>query len=96
MTNIRVTPEQLNTLSGRVNGSAGSLDSEMRALSAALAPLGSDWAGVAQARYTELWNQWQTSAQQLNQALQGIGQLLGQAGSSYAQAEQAIAASFGR
>ena len=93
---IRVTPEQLAGLSGRVTGGAGSIDAELRGLSASLAPLGSDWAGVAQARYTELWNQWQTSALQLNSALQGIGQLLAQAGTAYEQAESSIAASFGR
>src|SRR4051812_35944550 len=96
MTGIRVTPEQLQSLSGRVSGGAGSIESELRALAATLAPLGSDWAGVAQTRFTALWADWQRNAQGLHQALTGISALLAQAGSSYADAERAIASSFGR
>lgn len=96
MSGIRVTPEQLQALSSRIGGGAGSIEAELQGMAAALAPLGGDWAGVAQVRFTELWQQWQTSAQSLQAALQGISSLLGQAGSSYAQAEQAIASSFSR
>jgi WXG100 family type VII secretion target len=52
--------------------------------------------GLAQARFQELWAQWQHSARELNEALNGISQLMGQASTNYADAEQAIAASFGR
>jgi WXG100 family type VII secretion target len=96
MQGFRVTPEQLSHLSSRVSGSAGQIDRELRSLDGTLAPLGSDWAGTAQQRFTELYRQWQDGARQLHQALDGISQLLGQAGSHYADAERAIAASFGR
>lgn len=95
MTMFRVTPEQLAALSGRVSGGAGSIESELRGLAGALAPLGSDWAGVAQARFQELWAEWQRSADGLQHALAGIAQLLGKAGEAYASAENAVAASFG-
>jgi WXG100 family type VII secretion target len=91
---FRVTPEQLQSLSGRVRGGAGSIESELRGLAGSLAPLGSDWAGVAQARFTELWSEWQTSAERLNAALTGISELLGQAGTAYATAEEQVARSF--
>src|SRR3954470_9233202 len=73
---IRVTPEQLQSLSGRVSNGAGSIDSELRSLAASLAPLGGDWAGVAQARFQALWADWQRNAHGLNEALTGISQLL--------------------
>ncbi len=96
MSGFRVTPEQLQSLSGRVaTGSAG-IESELRTLAAAVAPLGSDWAGMAQARFQELWAEWQRSAEGLHQALTGISQLMAHAGSAYAEAEQAVAASFAR
>src|SRR5450631_3420915 len=47
---IRVTPEQLAGLSSRVSSGSASIEGELRALSGSLAPLGSDWAGVAQQR----------------------------------------------
>ena len=60
-----------------------------------MAPLvGGDWAGQAQQRFTALWEEWQRSAQGLKHALDGISQLMGQAGTAYAQAETQIASSF--
>ncbi len=94
MTMFRVTPEQLSTLSGRVSGGAGSIESELRGLSSSLAPLGSDWAGVAQAQFQTLWAEWQRSADGLQHALAGIAALLGKAGEAYASAETAVASSF--
>ena len=94
MSGFRVTPEQLQTLSGRVSSGAGSIESELRSLAGTLAPLGSDWAGIAQARFQELWAEWQRSADGLNAALSGIAQLLTQAGGAYASAEEQVARSF--
>lgn len=96
MSGIRVTPEQLVDLSARVAGGSANIDGELRSLAGSLAPLGSDWAGVAQGQFTNLWAEWQRSAEGLRQALTGISQLLSQAGHSYADAERAIAATFGR
>jgi WXG100 family type VII secretion target len=95
MSGIRVTPEQLAGLSSRVSSGSSSIEGELRALSGSLAPLGSDWAGVAQQRFQALWAEWQKSAEGLREALGGISQLLGQASTSYAEAERQIAASFG-
>jgi WXG100 family type VII secretion target len=95
MSGIQVTPDQLGTLSGRVAGGARNIDSELQSLSNALSPLGADWAGVAQQRFEALWAEWQRSARGLHDALTGISELLGQAGAHYAEAERAIAASFG-
>ena len=91
---IRVTPQQLQELAGRVGGGSGQIESELRALAGALSPLGADWAGVAQARFLSLWQEWQQSAEQLQAALTGISALLSQAGRAYAEAESQIAGSF--
>jgi WXG100 family type VII secretion target len=95
MTGIRVTPEQLTALSARVNGGSATIEGELGSLAAVIAPLGADWAGIAQQRFLDLWAEWQRSAEGLHEALAGIAQLLAQAGVHYADAEQAIAASFG-
>lgn len=94
MSGFRVTPEQLQALSSRVAAGSAGIEGELRTLGAAVAPLGSDWAGLAQARFQALWAEWQRSAEGLHQALTGISQLMGQAGMAYAEAEQAVAASF--
>ena len=95
MSGIKVTPEQLQALSGQVGRGSGEIEGQLRALSNTVAPLvGGDWAGQAQQRFTALWDEWQRSAQGLKHALDGISQLMGQAGTSYAQAESQIASSF--
>lgn len=92
---IRVAPEQLRQLSGRLNAGAGEIDGTLRQLAASVEPLGSDWAGVAQARFLELWGEWQRSAAGLHQALTGIAQLTAQAAGRYEATERDIASSFG-
>jgi WXG100 family type VII secretion target len=92
---IRVTPEQLSSVSGRVSGGAAKVEGVLSELSSSVAPLGSDWAGVAQVRFQSLWEDWQRNARGLQEALTGISALMHKAGASYAQAEQAIANSFG-
>jgi 6 kDa early secretory antigenic target len=94
MSGIRVTPEQLASMSGRVSNGAAQIEGELAGLASSLAPLGGDWAGIAQQRFEGLWAEWQRSARSLHEALSGISALLAQAGTHYAEAEQAIASSF--
>jgi WXG100 family type VII secretion target len=94
MSGIRVSPEQLASAAGRVSSGAAQIEGELSGLAGSLAPLGADWAGVAQQRFEGLWAEWQRSARTLHEALTGISMLLAQAGSHYAEAEQAIAGSF--
>jgi uncharacterized protein YukE len=51
---------------------------------------------VAQARFQELWAEWQRSSRGIQEALHGISQLTQQAGANYQDTETAIASSFGR
>lgn len=95
MSGIKVTPEQLQGLAGQVARGSGEIEGQLRGLGNTVAPLvGGDWAGQAQQRFTALWEEWQRSAQGLKHALDGISQLMQQAGISYAQAEQQIASTF--
>jgi len=95
MSGIKVTPEQLQQLSGSVARGSGEIAGQLGVMGAAVAPLvGGDWAGAASSQFAHLWEQWQASARGLQQALDGISSLLGQAGRAYEQAEQQIAASF--
>lgn len=91
---IKVTPEQLQALSGQVARGAGDIDHELASLTQTLAPLGADWAGQAQAQFQQLWSEWHTAARQLGVALEGISRLLAQAGTAYASAEAQIASTF--
>ncbi len=93
---MRVTPEQLQQVSGQLTGGASNIEGILRQLGSNVEPLGSDWAGVAQSRFLELWGQWQRDAAGLHQALTGIAQLMAQASSHYAETEQGVASSFNK
>ena len=93
---IRVAPEQLQQVSAQLDAGAATIEGTLRQLAAGVAPLGSDWAGVAQARFLELWSEWQRSGATLHQALTGIARLTARAGASYDATEHGIAATFGR
>ena len=95
MSGIKVTPEQLSALSAQVARGSGEIEGQLRALSGTVSPLvGGDWGGQASQRFTALWEEWQQLARGLKHALDGISQLMRQAGTAYADAEQQIAATF--
>ena len=79
-----------------MQGGAGSIEAALSQLAGNVAPLGSDWAGVAQGRFMQLWEQWQTSQRQLHQALTEMSGLMNRAAGAYEQNEQSVASSFSR
>ncbi len=95
MSGLKVTPTQLQTLSGSVARTSTDVRGAHQALRAQLTPLfGADWSGAAASQFTALYEQFDLHARGLSDALDGIGQLLNRAGGSYADVEQQIAASF--
>lgn len=93
---IKVSPEQLAGVSGQLRSGAASIEGTLGQLASGVAPLGADWAGVAQLRFQQLWEQWQSSSRQLHQALEEIAVIMARAGADYAANEQAVASRFGR
>lgn len=96
MTHLAVTPEQLQAVSAQLNAGAANIESTLSSLAQQVMPLQSEWQGVAQARFQELWAEWQRSSKGIQEALHGISQLTQQAGANYEQTEQSIASSFAR
>ena len=95
MPGLRVTPEQLGTLSAITHRVSSQVRSEHQGLKSQLSPLfGADWSGAAAAQFTALYEQFDRSATGMSDALDGIAALLARAGATYSEAETAIAASF--
>jgi WXG100 family type VII secretion target len=91
---IRVTPKQLAGVSSQLTAGAGNIEATLSQLASNVAPLGSDWAGMGQARFLSLWQQWQTSSRQLHQALTDISVLMRQASVAYSDNDAQVGASF--
>lgn len=95
MSSLRVTPGQLETLGGTAHRVSADVRGSHQTLKGQLAPLfGAEWVGAASAQFTTLYENFDQHARGLCDALDGIGALLVRAGGSYADVEQAIAASF--
>lgn len=95
MSGFKVTPAQLEALGGSVGRVSHEVRGQHQSLRGQLAPLfGADWSGVAAARFTTLYEQFDLHARGMSDALDGIGQLLARAGLTYAEVEQQIAAYF--
>ena len=94
MTAFRVTPAELMSLSMQVNSTSAQIESELGMLRGRVLPISGTWAGQAQDRFQALYEEWNRSAQGLQQALGGISQLLAQAGMGYDDVERRIAGSF--
>jgi WXG100 family type VII secretion target len=92
---LKVSPQQLTALGGTCNRTATDVRGQHATLKSQLTPLfGADWSGTAAAQFAALYEQFNKNAQGLTTALDGIGRLLSQAGTSYASVEEQIAASF--
>ncbi len=92
---LKVTPDQLQALGGNVARTSADVRGAHQNLKGQLGPLfGADWSGAAATQFSSLYEQFDQHAKGLSDALDGIGQLLGRAGATYADVEQQIAASF--
>lgn len=91
---LRVTPQMLVESSRTVSGKASEIDSSLASLGSHVQSLTAEWEGQAQGQFTGLYAQWQTSARQLHDALNGISQLLNAAGITYEDSESQIARMF--
>ncbi len=81
MNGFRVTPAQLESLSGTVRRVSTEVRGQHHGLRGQLGPLfGADWNGSAAAQFRALYEQFDQHAKGLSDALDGIGQLLGRAG----------------
>jgi WXG100 family type VII secretion target len=95
MSSLKVTPGQLEALGGSTHRVCEDVRGQHQSLKGQLSPLfGADWSGAAAAQFTTLYEHFDQHARGLCDALDGIAALLVRAGSTYADVENQIAASF--
>jgi WXG100 family type VII secretion target len=87
---LKVTSEQLQSLSAQVATGSSEIESQLNGLRSQLLPLATDWEGAASGRFQELWDEWQKSAAGIKDSLDGISQLLAAAATTYRDAEDQV------
>ncbi len=91
MAQIRVTSEDLASAATQLATGSQEIDSQLSGMHNLVQSLvGSDWQGAASSSFENLYQQWNTSAANLRQALDGISKLLANAATAYANTEQQI------
>ncbi len=87
---LKVTSEQLIDLSGQLTRTSGEVQGKLDEMKNKIEPLVTDWEGAASSEFHRMWDEWQSSAKNLREALDGISTLLGKAGETYRDAEENI------
>jgi WXG100 family type VII secretion target len=96
MSLIKVTSEELHTLSSNVATGSGSIQDQLaRMQGEVLGVVDGGWQGAASGQFHALWDEWQRSAAGLKDALDGISRLLQGAATQYQNTEDAIRSSMG-
>ena len=95
MSYLKVTAEELLSVSGQLNAAANAiLEENGRAMAQVNSLVGAGWVGAASQQFNALFTQWKTGADQVQEALHGISQQLSGAGDAYQQTEDAIRSSM--
>ncbi len=88
---IKVTSEDLANASAQLSSGSQEIDNHLSAMHSQVQELvNSDWQGAASSSFESLYHEWDVSAANLRQALDGIAKLLAQAATAYADTEQQI------
>ena len=95
MGKLKVTSEQLISLSGSLKNGSESVQSQLDSMRRQIEPLAADWEGAASGQFQSMWNEWQSGAKQVREALEGISKLLKGAGEAYERTEADIKNSMG-
>ena len=91
MSYIKVTAEELGSVAGQLDSSAQTInEANTTALNQVNGLVGAGWEGAASSQFNTLFTQWKQGADQVQEALAGISQLLKGAGQAYAQTEEQI------
>ena len=92
MSMIRVTSEDLSSAAAQLGQGSQEIDAQLGSMRSLIQSLVSaDWQGTASSSFDSLYQQWNTSANNMRNALDGISKLLSNAAAAYAQTEQQIA-----
>jgi WXG100 family type VII secretion target len=88
---IKVTSEDLATVAAQLSSGSEEIDSQLARMRGLVQSLvSSDWQGAASSSFDSLYQQWNTSAANLREALDGISRLVANAATAYASTEQQI------
>lgn len=92
---MKVTPEDLRAVGSNLNTGADSISEQLGQMRGQVQGLvDGQWEGAASNSFRDLYEKWNTSAGQLQEALMGISAMLTDTGNVYESTEQELANRF--
>ncbi|MGH9089965.1 MAG: WXG100 family type VII secretion target [Acidimicrobiales bacterium] len=87
---LKVTSEELVSLSQSLKTGSDQVQAQLDAMRRQVEPVAATWEGAASSSFQQLWQEWQSGAKQVQEALTGISTLLSHAATTYQSAETSI------
>ena len=91
---VKVSTGDVAAKAATVTREAAEIEGRLASLTAQMGDLASTWTGAAAASFQGLYADWDRTARQMQQALDGIGLALRGAGQDYDALEQQLASRF--
>lgn len=96
MTQIRVTPEELEALSAKIGGNGNVVSEQINTATAAVQNLvNQGWAGAASAQFDAIWREWDAGAKQIQEAMMNMSTYLSKAAGAYRDVDNQLAQGLG-
>lgn len=90
MAKVAVQSEELHTQAAAVKSGSADVSAILSRLTSQITSLAGLWEGSASQAFQARWQEWQSGAQNVQQAMEHMGMFLDQAGDAYEQNEEAL------
>ena len=92
---FQVDTDRIAASAADIAAISGEIETQVQAMLSRLDALQDAWRGTAAMRFAQVSAEWRATQQQVRSNLDSIGQVLGQAGTTYAETELAATRMFG-
>ena len=95
MPKLAVQSEDLRAQSGAVKSGANEVNDILSRLTQQISDLAAAWEGGASQAFQDRWREWQNGAQNVQQAMDDMGEFLRQAAEAYEETENSLKSAAG-
>jgi WXG100 family type VII secretion target len=96
MNKLTVDSSDLRAQAGQVKSGSSEVSEILSRLTAQITELAGRWEGSASQAFQSRWQEWQTGAQSVQQAMEGMGLFLDSAAQAYEDTEASLSNAAGR
>lgn len=91
---VKVSTGDVASKAQRIQAEAADIEARLSQLTAAMGELAGTWTGSAASSFQDMYHNWDRTARQMKEALDGIGRSLNSAGQDYDALESKLTSQF--